>query len=92
MTISGLCPPSSSWTRLPSAVACSRTCTPTDTEPVNEIARTCGCSTSGVPTSEPRPTTTLKTPAGTPPSSRQAAKCRPVSGDSCASFITTVLP
>ena len=78
MTISGLWPPSSSWTRLPSAVASPRTWRPTATEPVNETARTSACSTSGVPTAEPRPTTTLKTPAGMPPSSRHAARWRPV--------------
>ena len=65
---------------------------PTATEPVNEIALTCGCSTSGVPTAEPRPMTTLKTPGGSPPSSRQAARWRPVSGASWASFMTTVFP
>ena len=37
-TISGLWPPSSSWTRLPSDAARSRTPWPTGTEPVNEIA------------------------------------------------------
>ena len=41
-TISGLWPPSSSWTRLPRRVASSRTPRPTGTEPVNEIARTRG--------------------------------------------------
>ena len=42
VTISGLWPPSSSWTRLPSFVASSRTEWPVATEPVNEIARTRG--------------------------------------------------
>ena len=44
------------------------------------------------PASEPRPSTMLKAPAGSPPSARQAARCSPVSGASCASFITTVFP
>jgi hypothetical protein len=92
ITTTGLWPPSSSWTRLPSGVTSSRTCLPTGTEPVNEIASTCGWRTSGVPTAEPRPMTMLKTPGGMSASSRQAARCKPVSGASCASFITTVLP
>ena len=36
--------------------------------------------------------TTLKTPAGASASSKQAARWRPVSGASWASFMTTVLP
>ena len=42
MTTSGFWPPSSSCTRLPAAVAASRTRRPTATEPVKEIARTSG--------------------------------------------------
>ena len=66
MTISGLWPPSSSCERLPRRPAVSRMPSPTGTEPVNEIARTPGCSTSGVPTAEPRPMTTFRTPARQP--------------------------
>ena len=65
---------------------------PTGTLPVNEIARTPGCSTSGVPTAEPRPITTFRTPAGSPASSSARTMCSPVSGESCASFNTIVLP
>ena len=53
--------------------------------------RTSGCA-NGVPTAEPRPMTMLNTPAGRPASSKQAARWRPVSGASWASFMTTVLP
>jgi hypothetical protein len=59
---------------------------------VNEIARTRACEMSGVPTAEPRPTTMLNTPVGMPASSKQAARCKPVSGASWASFMTTVFP
>ena len=62
-TSSGLCPPSSSWTRLPSRVASSRTECPVATEPVNEIARTRVSWTSAAPTVEPRPVSTFSTPA-----------------------------
>ena len=68
MTMSGLWPPSSSWTRLPWAVAFSRTPTPTGTDPVNETALTSGACTSGSPAAEPRPMTMLSTPFGSPAS------------------------
>ena len=51
---------------MPRPPAASRMPSPTGTEPVNEIARTPGCSTSGVPTAEPRPITTFRTPARQP--------------------------
>ncbi len=35
-------------------------------EPVNATLATRGCSTSGIPTSAPKPVTTLTTPAGKP--------------------------
>ena len=37
-------------------------------DPVSEIARTSGCSASGVPTEAPNPATTLITPLGRPAS------------------------
>ena len=92
MTMNGFWPPSSSWTRLPAAAASALSRSPTATEPVNEIACTAGCATSGPPTAPPRPTTTLSTPAGMPASSRHDARCSVVSGASCAGFSTTVLP
>ena len=82
ITISGLWPPSSSCTRLPSFVASSRTELPVATEPVNEIARTRGSRTSAAPTTEPRPVSTLSTPAGSSASANASAMCSPVSGDS----------
>ena len=82
ITISGLWPPSSSWTRLPSFVASSRTEWPVATEPVNEIARTRGSRTSAAPTVEPRPVRTLSTPAGSSASANASAMCRPVRGAS----------
>jgi hypothetical protein len=91
-TISGLWPPSSSWTRLPSFVASSRTDWPTGTEPVNEIARTRGSRTIALPTFEPEPVSTFSTPAGSPASARHSARRSPVTGASVASFSTTALP
>ncbi len=81
-TIKGLWPPSSSWTRQSRAVASSRTARPTGTDPVNEIARTCGLRTSSAPTFEPAPVSTLSTPSGSPASAKHSAMCRPVRGAS----------
>jgi hypothetical protein len=72
-TITGLCPPSSSWTRQSRAVASSRTDLPTGTDPVNEIARTPGFDTSSAPAVEPEPVSTFSTPAGRPASANASA-------------------
>ena len=39
---------------------------PTTVDPVNEITRTLGCVTNGVPTFGPVPNTIFTTPGGTP--------------------------
>lgn len=46
---------------------------PVVSEPVKLILATSGCSTSGVPTSAPKPVTTLNTPGGKPASSNSSA-------------------
>ena len=92
VTISGLWPPSSSWTRQSRAVASSRTERPTGTEPVKEIARTPGLETISAPTFEPAPVKTFSTPAGSPASAKHSATWRPVRGASYPSLSTTVFP
>src|SRR5215510_6235792 len=42
---------------------------PVASDPVNATFATSGCSTSGAPTSAPKPVTTLTTPGGNPASS-----------------------
>ena len=82
VTMSGLCPPSSSCTRQSRAVASSRTERPTGTEPVNEIARTPGFETISAPTLEPAPVRTFRTPGGNPASAKHSATWSPVRGAS----------
>ena len=64
-TISGLLPPSSSTVRFSPRPAASPTRRPVFVEPVNEIIRTFGSSTSAWPTSAPPPIT-CNTPFGQP--------------------------
>ena len=68
-TTTAFLPPISQVTFAPRLAACSLSAMPTAFDPVKEIARTSGESTSVAPTSEPGPMTRLKTPAGTPASS-----------------------
>src|SRR5207237_8716231 len=91
-TIMGFLPPSSSEQCLKLLAAVVPTIRPTAVEPVREMARTSGCSSSGPPTSEPKPETTLITPRGTPASLRVRARLNVESGVSCAGLITQVLP
>src|SRR6185369_13263206 len=65
---------------------------PTAVDPVSEIARTSGCSVSGVPTAELVPAITLITPFGRPASTSARTKLKVESGVSCAGLITQVLP
>ena len=67
-------------------------CSPTGVEPVKAILRTPGWVASAVPVVEPLPVTTLKTPAGSPPSCSSSAKRSVVSGVVPAGLATTVLP
>ena len=65
---------------------------PVSTEPVNEIAATSGEATIASPTTAPRPITRLKTPAGTPASSRILASAQAQPGTRSAALNTTQLP
>ena len=65
---------------------------PTADDPVSEIARTSGCSASGVPTSGPNPVTMLMTPLGRPASVSARTRLKVESGVSCAGLMTQVLP
>jgi len=55
----GFLPPSSSEQCLKLLAAVAPTILPTAEEPVSEMARTTGCSVSGVPTSVPKPVTNV---------------------------------
>jgi hypothetical protein len=65
---------------------------PTPSDPVNEMARTAGCATSGVPTAAPDPVTRLSTPFGSPASSRIRTSSTDVIGACEAGLKTTALP
>ena len=67
-------PPSSWATRLTVGAAFCATATPARVEPVNETIVMSGCAESAEPTPGPSPLMRLKTPAGTPASSRISAK------------------
>src|SRR5579863_8836676 len=85
-------PPSSCVTRLTVGAAAVATATPARVEPVNETIETSGCEAKAVPTVGPSPFTRLKTPGGTPASSRICAKRYAESGASSLGFRTIVQP
>ena len=91
-TMVGFLPPISSCTRASRSAPTAAMPRPTPSEPVNEIARTSGCATSGVPTLAPEPVTRLSTPFGMPASSRIFTSSSDVSGACDAGLKTTVLP
>src|ERR1039458_4860315 len=91
-TIIGFLPPNSSEQCLKLLAAVAPTILPTAEEPVSEMARTVGCSVSGVPTSEPNPVTMLMTPLGTPASVSACTRLKVESGVSCAGLMTHALP
>src|ERR1700675_3483998 len=91
-TIIGFLPPSSSEQCLKLLAAVAPTILPTADEPVSEMARTAGCSVSGVPTSGPETGTILMTPLGMPASVSACTRLKVESGVSCAGLITQVLP
>src|ERR1051325_6250485 len=91
-TIIGFLPPSSSEQCLKLLAAVVPMIFPTAEEPVNEIARTSGCSSSGAPASGPNPVTILMTPLGSPASIKARTRLNVERGVSCAGLITQVLP
>src|SRR5450756_875585 len=92
ITMIGFLPPISRWTCLNVGAHASLIVCPTAVEPVNETTLTRGSLRSGMPTFEPLPVTTLKTPGVRPASSRARAKFTTESGVSVAGLMTTVLP
>src|ERR1041385_5305708 len=91
-TIIGFLPPSSSEQCLKLLAAVVPMIFPTAEEPVNEIARTSGCSSIGAPASAPKPVTMLITPFGNPASTSARTKLNVERGVSWAGLITQVLP
>jgi hypothetical protein len=69
ITITAFLPPISQVTFAPRCAAFTYRALPMAFDPVNEIARSCGAATIASPTTEPRPTTMLNTPGGSPASS-----------------------
>ena len=67
-------------------------CLPVPVSPVNATRRISGWVTSASPITEPRPVTTLSTPAGSPASWKSSATFSVASGVVDAGLTTTVLP
>ena len=91
-TTSAFLPPSSITVfarRRPAASARSR---PVPAEPVNETRSTRSSSTSGIPTSGPRPWTTFSTPGGSPASRHRRPNHAAESGACSDGFSTEALP
>src|SRR5215470_9082933 len=65
---------------------------PVASDPVNATFATSGCSTSGAPTSGPKPVTTLTTPGGKPASSTSFMNSSTEADVNSDGLITTVLP
>ena len=65
---------------------------PVATDPVNEMASTCGCLMSASPTTDPRPITRLKTPGGIPDAAMIFDSACAVPGTRSAGLNTTQLP
>src|SRR5882757_4935728 len=91
-TIIGFLPPNSSEQCLKLLAAVAPTILPTAEDPVSEMARTTGCSVSGVPTSVPYPVTMLMTPLGTPASVSAWTRLNVERGVSWAGLMMQVLP
>lgn len=91
-TIAGLFPPSSIDSPLRCGAALAKISCPVELSPVNEMSGTSGCFTSASPASSPRPLTRLKTPGGSPASSKMPAHSDADRGVNSAGFSTTVLP
>ncbi len=65
---------------------------PTSREPVKEMKRVLGCSTSTSPTAAPLPVSSVKARSGKPASSSTSANLAAMVGVSLEGLITTVLP
>ena len=91
-TMKGPLPPSSAVKGTRCLAAASPMSRPVSGDPVKEIRRTRGSSTSAAPTSSPNPWTRLKTPGGKSASSTRSISIEHDSGDHSAGFKMTVLP
>ena len=91
-TMFGDFPPSSSETffRLPAAAWTISL--PTSVDPVNATLATSGCSTSGTPTSDPKPVTTFTTPGRKPARSTSFMNSSIDADVYSEGFTTAVLP
>src|SRR6187455_1948330 len=65
---------------------------PVASDPVNATLATSGCSTSGAPTSGPKPVTTLTTPGGKPACSTSRMNSSTLADVNSDGLMTTVLP
>ena len=91
-TMFGDLPPSSMVVRLKCRAAVSLMRRPVASEPVKATLATSGCSTSGMPTSLPKPVTTLTTPGGKPASAISFMNSSVDTEVNSEGFTTTVLP
>ena len=91
-TTAGDLPPSSIERPLRNGAALPKISWPVRLSPVNEMSGTSGCFTRASPASSPSPLTRLKTPCGSPASSKMPAHSEAESGVNSAGFSTTVLP
>ena len=91
-TIAGLLPPSSIERPLRNGAALPKISCPVRLSPVKLMSGTSGCFTRASPASSPSPLTRLKTPFGTPASSKMPAHREAESGVNSAGFSTTVFP
>ena len=88
----GFLPPSSSCTLRPSGAGASRMVRPVVTDPVNVTPLTRGSVVRVGPSSEPRPSTRLSAPAGSPERLRMSTSSHALPGTSSAGLKTTVFP
>ena len=91
-TTNGFLPPSSSDTLRNDVAACAAIAAPVFVLPVNEIAFTPRCATSGAPHVGPLPCTMFSTPGGSPASSDRRPSIHAVKGVISDGFATTALP
>ena len=91
-TTCGFLPPISSWTFASRAAQFFATPRPTAAEPVKLTASTPGSFDRISPTTEPRPITRLKTPAGSPARAMISASAQAQPGTRSAGLNTTQLP
>ena len=85
-------PPSSSVTPARWPIAACATWIPTAVDPVNASLSTPGCAASALPASGVEPVTTLKTPGGSPASSKRRASSSVETGVWSEGFATSVQP